>query len=345
MGFAQPEGRVERKPLPIRFVVEASQEEVLLAEHDLPPEVPQGIKRLRTVTRYSDEHVSVQVHGLELKPIELTGTIDDTWWGAEGHAASMAENLRTLASDGDLVRFEYDDLQLWGLFDVELTRKTVGWYEYKISFEPYWQRNPSFAFVPLATPEAGSATDWGERAAARAEELRAQVAALPAGLDSEWLTALTQGISQASVYVSDAMAPLRNAARWSELTRDQVERARAILPRAITTYQSSVKRIQSSAIDVIAQSAVAKLAGFDSTWQIERSVRSLQVELLGILRRLIEIHTPLRQLVHIVGERDTLPRLAQRYLGDYERWPEIADANNLETPLLVPGQALDIPVR
>lgn len=332
-------------PLPIRFVVESTGEAVELAEHDLPPEVPEGIKRRRTVTRYAGEHVSVQVHGLELLPIELRGEIDDTWWGFDGHAAALAEQLRTLAYEGQLVRFEYDDMQLWGLVDIELTRKTSGWYEYELRFEPYWRSNPEFAFTPLASPEAGSAADWAERAAERAAQLEAKVAELRPGLDTAWLAALTQAITQASVFVSDALAPLRRAARWVELTRDQVERARAILPRAITTYQSSVDRIQAAAIDVVAGSAVAQLTGYDSTWQIEQDVRAVQTELLGLLRRLLEIYRPLRAQTHIVGEGDTLPRLAQRYLGDYERWPEIADLNELSTSALTPGAILEIPPR
>lgn len=51
--------------------------------------------------------------------------------------------------------------------------------------------------------------------------------------------------------------------------------------------------------------------------------------------------------VHIVEPRDTLSKLAKHYLGDAQRWPEIAAANRYKITnpdLIYVGQSLRIPI-
>jgi len=56
---------------------------------------------------------------------------------------------------------------------------------------------------------------------------------------------------------------------------------------------------------------------------------------------------PQKHLVHTIADGDSLPALAQRYLGSAERWPEIYQANQdlLTSPDLLPiGLQLSIPL-
>lgn len=83
-------------------------------------------------------------------------------------------------------------------------------------------------------------------------------------------------------------------------------------------------------------------------WLAERGLRRGLVTLSGKLRESQELVDQLvsgrRRLTHVVRSGDTLQRIAARYLGSWQEWPRLLDANpTISAGSLPSGTVLVIP--
>jgi nucleoid-associated protein YgaU len=109
--------------------------------------------------------------------------------------------------------------------------------------------------------------------------------------------------------------------------------------------ESAIDRLKGAGDNVLDGTASGQLRGGDYIYEGTRQTQRATEGLVAMLRKFLEVSRPKRQRTHIVREGDTLQRLAKIYLGDYTRWTEIADANDLVTSELVVGFSLLIPRR
>jgi len=83
-------------------------------------------------------------------------------------------------------------------------------------------------------------------------------------------------------------------------------------------------------------------------WAAERSLRRGLVVLSGQLRQAQDVVDQLvsgrRRLTHVVRSGETLQRIAARYLGSWQEWPRLLDANpSISADSLPSGTVLVIP--
>lgn len=313
-----------------------------LAGADLPRELPEAWTTRTTVTRYAGENVTVQVHGRELRPIELEGTIDDSWYGQVGHADSQRGLIRQLANGSRLVRLEYGREQWWGTFDAEVTRKKTGLIEYRITYTPYWDKRPTqipLVNDPVPPPELATAL-----LDVNAEQI-ARMAAPPADLDASWAQGLYLDALAVQGALNGAATALSTVTRAGDMTVDLARRTSRSLFGAVDAMRASVERTAQAPILTLASSPVGVLLGYEHNHLARTYARRVQADSLARMREVNGLAQPARASQHVVRQGDTLPRLAVLYLGAFDRWPEIAEANDLDTSTLSVGQTLSIPPR
>jgi len=330
---------------PIVFVREDTDdvEQLELVEHDLPePPVQWGGKVDETVTKYASDERSVQVHGHEPEPVHLEGVVDDQWWssGSAGHAERIADTMRAMARSGGLIRMEYGE-QRWGTFDAVVKEVYSNRFEYEIDFRPHWSTPPEaqtvHEFEPAPSEGSAAIADKLEKALATAEDDR------PDGIDTSFANEIANTLRRAQNAHAAAAQALSGAVSWAEVPFEAKKTAESRLRSAARGVQSATERLKSTAVSSIAEPGPSELAVDDYNGRVEDQSRRLLADLLAYLREIAASLRPPTRVEHVVGAGETLQSIAQQYLGDWSRWTEIADKNDLDTSTISPGDTLEIP--
>jgi hypothetical protein len=317
---------------------------VELASHDLPePPIQWGATHRKTVTRYAGDFVSVQSHGLELQPVEINGELKDGRWGAAGYAQRMRRNLDALMTARRVVQLEYDSDQLWGSFEVTFEEVRRDFVRYQIKFEPYWREDPS----------AQTFFDFQAEPAAVAGRVRERVrdffdfgSSPPKSIiDTNWLSALQLEILAAQGDASRVLGVLQDVATFQELALENVELVERAGKRMVRGLSAGLKRNRDLRVETISKPGAYAAMTADFVWTLAKKQRLTRKSIIEMLRRLIRETRPLSTRTYIVRTGDTLQRIARRELGDFNRWVEIADTNDLATTSIQVGQVLLLPRR
>lgn len=315
--------------------------EVELSGSALPtPPIQWGASHRTTVTRYSDNFTSVQSHGLELNTIEIDGTLrDSNLW--EGGAQDIRGELENLMNSRRVVLFEYDSEQLWGIFEVGFLERHRGDLDYRIKFTPYWTSDPeqTASFVFLEPPTT---------IAAKIDALKNKVASVvskpPEQAASEReLAILSDSTFQAasrSAEFSGELVKLNNLATLSFTELRSVQEYAYKAKQAITLMLTLMKKMKFYAF---MNNPVQMLRVNAWLWDLQRAVRSWRYETFVASERIESQIKPLTGQVYLVKEGDTLPRIANTTLGDFSRWDEIAEANEIRDGIVNTGQVIRIP--
>lgn len=332
---------------PVLFTVEGSDElidpVVELAGADLPRDLATGTQLRKTITRYAGTYTTVQTHGVILKPIELEGTFDDTWIGSPGHALEMKETIEAIVDLGKIVRFEYDSDQLWGTLDADFRERRRDRIEYTIRFEPFWREDPTFGlYVAFAEPP----NDLAENLSSRVGDLVDHLGDAPDGVSTAFVTSILLDVLSVQNKVSSVLGYVVDVASYADLTTDVIALVTRTLFGAARTLDFVADKMKGAGDEILDDVAAAKIRGGQWIYEGSRRARVALQDLIAMLRKFLTVTRPVRARLHTIRAGDTLPRLAEQFLGDFTRWTEIADANDLETSSdLVVGEVLRIPPR
>lgn len=326
----------------ITFHVEGEPIEVTLELHDLPRELPSGVRLRKTVSRYSGTYASVQIHGPEYKEIQLVGTLKDEWWGSPGHAEEVQANLEALVTSGGLIRMEHESVQWWGTIEADFVRHRADWIDYEIKFTPEWKEDPRFQQIfAFPDPPNSLAETLRSRIELDAEFLET---GFDLGISTAWLTELILQQYSALNKIHDAMAIISGVADYAELAEDKIRLAARAVFSATTTLDNVSRRLKDAGAGILEVSAAGQLRGGQWAESAGRRTKKNLADLIALLRKLRDSYIPVEARTHFVTEGDTLQRLSILYLGSMDRWIEIANANQINNNTdLVVGQELRIP--
>jgi len=331
-------------PASILFEVETGSEIAAfeLAGDDLPKDYESGFKLRETVTRYAGTFTSVQVHGEEFEPIEFEGVLDDTWTADPGHALALRDTIIAIVALGELVRFEYESDQFWGTLEASFKEIRRDRIEYKIKFKPYWREDPQqVVYLAFAEPPL----DLGENLDAGLGELKTHLEVPPLGVDLSFVGDVVLDVLSAKNLISNVLGYLDDVGAYAELTAELVGITTRSLFGAARSLDSVAKKLKGAGDSILSNTASAKIEGAQWIYQGSRLTRRTLSDLLAMLRKFLQTREPTRVQLYTVKENDTLQRLARDFLGDFSRWTEIADANDLPNSEIVRGQVLKIPTR
>lgn len=327
---------------PILFATDVFNVE--LASHDLPePPIQWGGTHRKTVTRYAGDFVSVQSHGLELQPVEINGELKDGRWGQAGYAQQMKNDLHDMMASRRVVKLEYDNEQLWGSFEVTFEEVRRDFVRYQIKFEPYWREDPNFQRFFNFDAEPASI-------AGRVRELVRDYFDFGSSppisiIDTKWLSALQLEILAAQGDASRVLGVLQDVATFQELALENVELVERAGKRMVRGLSAGLKRNRDLRVETISKPGAYAAMTADFVWTLAKKQRLTRKSIIEMLRRLIRETRPLSTRTYIVRTGDTLQRIARRELGDFNRWVEIADTNDLATTSIHVGQVLQLPRR
>jgi len=313
-----------------------------LSSHDLPRDLQIATKLRKTVTHYAGTYTSVQVHGTEMSPMEIEGTFDDSWWGEQGRTKNMIDQIERVAQLGEIVRMEFEGLQLWGTIDFGYTYKTEARAEYRLTFEPFWREDPrQKVYISFAQPP----NDLAELLDARLKDTSDFLEDAPFGVDLSFVADIVLAMASARNAVSNVLGLLSSVADYADLIDRQAGLVRRSLFATVKTVTSVRNRLAAAGENIVQADAGSWLRGGEYVYEGTRRVDTSLEDLVAMLRKFLEVSRPKRQVTHVVRAGDTLQRLAEQYLGDFSRWTEIADANDLEGTAIVVGSVLIIPRR
>lgn len=327
---------------PIRFFGDGL--EVILAGHDLPePPIQWGGTHRKTVTKYANDWVSMQSHGIDYDPIEIEGELKDQRWGHEGYAQRMRGNLEALMQARTIVLLEYAEDKLWGSFDVSFEEVRRDYVRYVVRFEPYWREDPKFqTFFAFESSPATAAASLRTRV----DDMVAHGTNPPSSFaDTKFLATARLELLSAQNSLNSALGVLDKVATFQEMTIDTHKLVIRGLKQSVNAIQRGLQRNAKLSVEAVSLPGAHVAAASDWVWTLQRKQRLSRKELFDLLRRILGVTRPVSRKRVIVRDGDTLQRIAERELGDFNRWVDIADANDLETPDIYVGQLLVVPRR
>lgn len=165
---------------------------------------------------------------------------------------------------------------------------------------------------------------------------------------SATLRTLKTAAEAISTGATTAIAAVRTALSSDSYTAQQVRYLRA----EVQGYLDDIGELRASLdlLDVEGEQVVDDAADTLHLLRWERETRHALQVLGAALRRTWEgletLELGARRTVHVARSGDTLQRLAARYLGDWQEWPRLLDANpGLAPGVLAPGTLVTIPER
>lgn len=325
-------------PNPFVFEREDNGDRIELRTDDLPePPFQLGGSVDETARTYASGETSVQVHGIDPEPISLSGVVDETWNGREGSAQTFVERLNAMAYSGALVRFEWGEHQRWGTFDGTAEVVYEDRVEYQIEFRPHFRRPPEHADTLTFAP---APPDEGAKVEGVIEEAQEPA---PDGVNQNFAAKIEGALERALDRVTKATQRLRGVASYAELPADLLKSARRTLRAAARTLEGVAEECRTRPTLELSSGGAADFATGDWQNRTASNAERVRREVLEYIRSIERELSGDQERTHVVARGDTLQRLADKHLGDFSRWTEIADLNDLETTDLEVGQELEIP--
>lgn len=327
---------------PLRFVDEASGTAFELEGAALPePPIQFGFRPRRVVTDYGGRNQkSVQFLGGDFPPMQLAGIWKDSHLG-EGESRRLANDLDALAQQAGIVLVEYGEIQRWGVIDFTYEERRSDWIEWELEVEILYGVPPETigGYVFEAPPN-----DLGTVAEVAVADVRTVVDDAPPNVVASLITDATLAISSAENDLGRALGPLEDVATYAELTTDVIKRTAGFSKAAAKTLASVRDSLEATGVD--AASTVGGVGGEQvGLWRDEVYTKSTVAiaELVALARGLLEAGEPSNGQTHVVQAGETIQTIARFYYGDISRWTYVADANDLDSTDLTPGQILRIP--
>lgn len=331
---------------PLTFTLEEDGRDgtqVELVEHDLPrPPLQWGGQLDETVTRYSNNETSVQVHGVELEPVHIEGRLDDAWWGAERHALDQKEVMLDLLHTGGLVRMDYGEDRLWGTFHVTFNESRRDRIEYSIDFRPYWAEPPEAEGVMSFSP---AADDDATIIFTELEVMHGMADEAPDEVSDSLTESILRNVLRAMNHHATVLNKVSGVQNYANLASDSASVVRRSARATHARLSRLSSRLKSISQDAVSGDGAARMRAQSWATDMERRSRTVSADVLEFVRKLEEALRPSSTRTYVVARGDTLQSIAREQLGDFSRWTEIADRNDLETTNLEVGQSLEIPPR
>jgi len=302
-----------------------------------------GGKVDETATHYPGGDTSVQRHGWKFEPVNLQGALEDAKVGVDGHARRMRNVIERFARNDGVIHLQYGEDGRWGTMDARFTEIHRGKIEYEITFRPYWDEPPELqGGVSQGRPpnDAAVAAEQyvngldlaGDPPEEVGENLKKQVLLAVARLGNAW---------------SDVMQRIQNVAGWADLARDAAELVVRAARSAMSAVESVLRTVESLTPSQATggESGLSELVAVDWASRTARRARLTKAAIFEFIRELRRGRQPRTTRTHVVGQGESLQSIAQDKLGDFSRWIDIADLNDLDTNTLETGQELTLPPR
>lgn len=292
-----------------------------------------------TVTRYPGGNVSVQTHGYKQEPVKLVGVLEDTA-ERQGWAQRQRFNLERLSKNDGIVHVEYGKEEYWGTMDAKFPEEHRGKVHYELTVRPYWVDPPErFSGVTLERPPDG--------AAAVAEQYVQRLdtsADPPPEADDSIAKQILLAVGEINNAWSQAVGRVRDVTSWGELAGDTAD----LLTRPVRSALSSAESVVETASKLSASNAagstgIEEMVAASWAGAVARDARRLRAALADFLRELKTQTSPDSGRTHVVGRGETLRSIAENELGDWNRWTDIADLNDLATDSVDVGDELELP--
>jgi len=313
---------------------------VVISGHDLPePPIQWGGETNVEVTKYGGtEQRSAQMLGREYKAVELSGRFSDIRANKKGHARDAKDALEELWKQLHLVRFEYGPEVRWGYIDAEFGEHWAAEIDYKLKFHTLYLEDPDLESPPSFRTSPKPAAD-----AVRAKLAEAEREADKPNPVAEAAAEALKAIYAAQNAMSRAIGVISDVEAWADLAIDEARGVATQLGGAVGKLEDVAEITRGGSFQAMAGAGPEEAAAARYLAGVDETTTAARADLLRLLREFLGAVEPPAREEHVVGDGDTLERLAQEYLGDWTRWHEIAEANDLEATDLERGQILEIP--
>jgi len=332
---------LDSTPEPAIFTSERTGDELVIDASDLfEPPVQWGIKPRKSVTKYPGDATTVQMHGLERDTISLQGTIDDRWYGVEGHALDMRENMLALAADSGIVRLDYSGRQVWGIFSATILESDQTSMRYEIEFEVFWTDPPEYEQVmDFRSSPSEDATMTFTAIEAQHNTAREAPETVNDSIAAEMIEASAVGMAA----LSEIGERIGEVERYRDLAKRTIRQSLRQLKGAGSRIKSATERIASIASGDAGPAGVERSQGHFWAASTERRSKLSTAEIEKFRPKMAAALMPTSSGTYIVGRGDTLQSIAASELGEWSEWTRIADANDLDRGDIEVGDELKIP--
>jgi hypothetical protein len=316
----------------------------LASFYDLPNSpINFGSETRTKPTRYGGRNqASVQNLGDAYKPIEVSGKWDDRQSGNYGRAQQLATAFEAMRARSEIVRVEWLTWQRWGILHFDANHIRDDLVEWKIKVDVYWSQPPEL--IPISSLRT-SPVDSASLLVDRVDALAALSFNSPLNTAQAFLLDMQTKILAVQGQIANVLTILDGITSTVELTADIARQAAQAAYLPLLGLQGIRARTKAATFDILSTAGGVKaVASRDWSDDIDRQSAQIQRSLAELIRLVIEAIKPTSTRTHIVREGESLMTIARLYYKDFTLWEKIADANDLESPVVEVGDSLIVPV-
>jgi hypothetical protein len=314
-----------------------------------------GSKLEETATRYPSGDTAVQVHGRKREPVELSGVFEDRKW-QQGHALEMREEVLKLL-EAPVVRLDYGEDRRWGTMGATFEEERRDKIHYTIRFRPYWTEPPESEVIMEFQPPAN---DMAVAADQQLQQLDVEVRAAPPSVPFTFGKDLLTAVGSAMNKYASVLQKLHQIVGYADLAESIAAQIESAIRGVIAEIEAVIARLKRTDYESLSEnsggsggggggSAAASASGIQTVtaaaWaaDAERQARRARGSLVEMIREFIARRQGRGASTYVVGQGETLQSIAQDQLGDWSRWTDIADRNDLPNASVEPGDELKMP--
>jgi len=328
------------------FIEEETGDRLALEERaDLPTTaLALGGALEKQVTQYGARNArSVQITGYNFSPIQLSGKWSGRQQGDRERPRALARAFEALAARARILRLEWGPYQRWGLLDFDAKHMQDDEIEWEINFTVLYDRPPESIAVPSFKLAPGESLSL---VFAQNDRLDLELSRPPVWALGSFVAQLINAKGSINNALADAQSVLSGVTSYAELSASTLRLIASsvglalagssrLLARALTASEDVASIVSASPAQ--AQSAV-RWAG-----DVELGARGLRLSIAALFLALVEAIRPPAARRHTLRDGETIYTVAALYFGDFSAWESIADANDLDSPVVMVGTSLVIP--